>query len=312
MREEFLWVEKYRPHKVEDTILPEHLKSIFQKFVDDKNVPNLLLAGGPGVGKTTIAKAMLDELECDYIVINGSLNGNIDTLRNEILMFASSISFKDTRKYVIIDEADYLNPNSTQPALRNFIEEFSKNCGFIFTCNYKNKIIDPLHSRCSVVDFKIPKDEKVMMGKGFHRRAMEILDKESVEYEPKAVAAVIQKHFPDFRRIVNELQRYAATGKIDTGILVDFADEKFDQLVDYMKSKNYSNVRKWVHENIDMDSAVLYRRIYDKLSALVTPNSIPAIVVHLAEYQHKAAFVADMEINNAACLAEIMVTAQWQ
>ena len=221
MREDFLWVEKYRPKTVEDTILPVDLKRTFQNFVDQGNIPNLILAGSAGVGKTTIARAMLEQLGCDYIVINGSMNGNIDTLRNEILSFASSMSFSGGRKYVILDEADYLNANSTQPALRNFMEEFSKNCGFILTCNFRNRIIDPLHSRCSVIDFKIGKADMAKLAAQFFKRVITILDSENVKYEQQVVAEVINKHFPDWRRVLNELQRYSATGAIDTGLLTN-------------------------------------------------------------------------------------------
>lgn len=313
MREDFLWVEKYRPRTIADTILPINLKKTLQQFVDDKKVPNLLLTGRAGIGKTTVARALLEELDSDYIVINGSLNGNIDTLRNDIMSFASSISFHGGRKYVILDEADYLNPNSTQPALRNFMEEFSKNCGFILTCNFKNKIIEPLHSRCSVVEFNIPKDDKPKLAAKFFNRAIDILKKENVEHVPKAVAVVIEKHFPDFRRTLNELQRYSATGSIDTGILSNFEEDNFKALVDYMKKKDFTNVRKWVAENTDIDPVVLFRRLYDNASMLLADNAnVAQMVMILANYQHKAAFVADQEINTTACMAEIMVNMEWK
>jgi DNA polymerase III delta prime subunit len=307
MREDFIWVEKYRPQTIEDTILPVNLKATFQQFVDNKNIPNLILAGKAGVGKTTVARAMLEQLECDYIVINGSMNGNIDTLRNEIMQFASSVSFTGGRKYVILDEADYLNANSTQPALRNFMEEFSKNCGFILTCNFKNRIIEPLHSRCSVIDFDISNEEKQKLAKQFMKRVGTILDKEGVQYEMPVVAEVIMKHFPDWRRVLNELQRYSATGKIDSGILSNMKEININNLLGFMKSKDYTSVRKWVGQNSDMDQNTLFRTLYDKLSPELQSGSVPALVVNIADYQYKSAFVVDQEINTAALLAEIMV-----
>ena len=225
MREEFLWVEKYRPKKIADTILPADIKATFQQFVDQQNVPNLLLTGGAGVGKTTVARAMLEEIGADYIVINGSMNGNIDTLRNEILSFASTVSFSGGRKYVILDEADYLNGNSTQPALRNFMEEFSKNCGFILTCNFKSRIIEPLHSRCSIVEFKIPPKEKPLLAGEFYKRTLKILETENIKFNKNVVGELIARHFPDWRRVLNELQRYSVGGEIDSGILVNLSDE---------------------------------------------------------------------------------------
>jgi DNA polymerase III delta prime subunit len=307
VRDHFLWVEKYRPKTIDKTILPANLKAVFQQFVDQKNVPNLLLCGKAGVGKTTVARAMLEELGCDYIIINGSMNGNIDTLRVEIKNFASTVSFAGGRKYVILDEADYLNPNSTQPALRNFMEEFSKNCGFILTCNFKNKIIDPLQSRCSVVDFTIPKEERTAMAGGFFKLVCNILETEGVKFDPKAVAEVVKKHFPDWRRVLNELQRYSATGKIDSGILTDIKQVSIKSLVKDMKDKNFTSVRKWVGENSDIDTSSFFRDLYDTSSEFLETKSIPQLVLILADYQYKAAFVADQEINIAACLTEIMV-----
>lgn len=307
MREDYLWVEKYRPHKIADTILSPDLQQTFQKFVDDQNVPNLLLTGRAGVGKTTVARAMLEELGADYIVINGSMNGNIDTLRNDILNFASTVSFSGGRKYVILDEADYLNPNSTQPALRNFMEEYSKNCGFIFTCNFKNKIIEPLHSRCGVIEFTVSKEHRPKLAAKFYRRVVDILSFEQVEFEPKAVAAVIEKFFPDWRRVLNELQRYATSGRIDSGILSNLQEGTFNTLVDYLKNKQFTNMRKWVGENSNMDSAELFRKMYDSSSSLMADSSsVAQLILILAEYQHKAALVADQEINLAACLTQIM------
>lgn len=307
VRDHFLWVEKYRPKTIDNTILPVNLKAVFQQFVDQKNVPNLLLCGRAGVGKTTVARAMLEELGCDYIIINGSMNGNIDTLRVEIKNFASTVSFAGGRKYVILDEADYLNPNSTQPALRNFMEEFSKNCGFILTCNFKNKIIDPLQSRCSVVDFAIPKEERTAMANSFFKLVCKILETEDVKYDPKAVAEVVKKYFPDWRRVLNELQRYSATGRIDSGILTDIKQVSIKSLVKDMKDKNFTSVRKWVGENSDIDTSSFFRELYDTASEYLETKSIPQLVLILADYQYKAAFVADQEINIAACLTEIMV-----
>ena len=310
MREDFLWVEKYRPRSVEDTILPKSLKETFQKFVDNTNIPNLILAGGAGCGKTTIARAMLEQLDCDYIVINGSLSGNIDTLRNEIMQFASSMSLAGGRKYVILDEADYLNPNSTQPALRNFMEEYSKNCGFILTCNFKNRIIEPLHSRCSVVDFKINGNAPQLASK-FMKRVCDILDTETIKYDKQVVAEVISKHFPDYRRVLNEIQRYSVSGSIDSGILTNMSDENFKTLVGFMKEKKFSEMRKWVGQNLDNEPAQLFRSIYDNAHTVMQKSSIPQLVITIADYQHKSAFVADQEINMVACLTQLMAECEW-
>jgi DNA polymerase III delta prime subunit len=307
MRDDFLWVEKYRPRTIEDAILPAELKETFQKFIDQGNIPNLILAGSAGVGKTTVARAMLEQLGCDYIVINGSMNGNIDTLRNDILNFASSISLSGGRKYVILDEADYLNANSTQPALRNFMEEFSRNCGFILTCNFRNRIIEPLHSRCSVVDFKISKNDLARLAGGFFKRASWILDNEGVVYDKAVVAEVVKKHFPDFRRVLNELQRYSATGRIDTGILTNMTEVSVKQLLSMMKEKDFSSIRKWVGENSDVDQNVVMRRLYDTASEYLSPSQIPMLVLIISKYQYQAAFAADHEINLTACLAEMMM-----
>jgi len=312
MSSDFLWVEKYRPKLIADTILPPSLKQTFQQFVDQQNIPNLLLCGRAGVGKTTVARAMLEEIGADYLIINGSMNGNIDTLRNDIRQFASSVSFYGGRKYVILDEADYLNPNSTQPALRNFMEEFSKNCGFILTANFSNRIIDPLHSRCSVVEFKIEKDDKPKMAALLFKRAQQILESEGIESDSKAVAEVVKKFFPDFRRVLNELQRYSATGKIDSGILVNFTDEKLKGLIELIKQKNFTEIRKWVGENTDIDTTTFFRKLYDAASDYMKPSSIPQLVLILAGYQYKAAFVADQEINILACLTEIMVEGEFK
>jgi DNA polymerase III delta prime subunit len=307
MNEEFLWVEKYRPKTIEDTILPVELKATFQQFVDQKNIPNLILAGTAGVGKTTVARAMLEQLGCDYIVINGSMNGNIDTLRNEILNFASSVSLSGGRKYVILDEADYLNANSTQPALRNFMEEFSRNCGFILTCNFKNRIIEPLHSRCSVIDFKISKKDMAKLAMQFMKRVEIILSAENIEYDKNAVAALIQKYFPDWRRVLNELQRYSATGKIDTGILANLQQSSIREVVELMKHKNFTEIRKWAKNNIDTDVNVLYNDFYETAADYFKPNSIPMLVMLIAKYQYQNSFAANPEINFVAFLVEVMV-----
>ena len=310
MSKDFLWVEKYRPKTISDTILPDDLKQTFQQFVDQENIPNLLLTGGPGIGKTTVARAMCEQLGVDYIVINGSMNGNIDTLRTEIKDFASTISFSGGRKYVILDEADYLNPQSTQPALRNFMEEFSKNCGFILTCNFKNRIIDPLHSRCSVIEFRVTGKDKAAMASQMFKRVKTILSDENVSYDQKALAEVITLYFPDFRRVINELQRYGATGSIDTGILAN-NNASIEELVSSLKSKKFTDMRKWIANHKDMDTSQLYRQLYDNAVQYVQPQSIPQLVVTLADYQYKAAFVADHEINNVACMTALMVEVDW-
>lgn len=310
IREEFLWVEKYRPKTIDDCILPEKLKATFQKFVDQKEVPNLLLSGGPGVGKTTVARAMLEQLGCDYIVINGSMNGGIDTLRTDIQNFASSVSLTGGRKYVILDEADYLS-GATQPALRNFMEEFSKNCGFILTCNFKDKIIAPLHSRCSVVDFKISKTEKEELAKQFLRRALNILKAEKIEADKSAVAGVIVKFFPDWRRVLNELQQYAATGKIDSGILTNLQDVNLTKLMEYLKGKNFTAMRKWVGET-DLDGVAVFRVIYDKAEQYVTKESIPQLVILIGKYQYQHSFVSNPDINIVAFLTECMIECEFK
>lgn len=309
--EEFLWAQKYRPKTVQDTILTPELKATFKQFVDQKNVPNLLLSGPPGIGKTTIAIAMLEELQCDYIVINGSLNGNIDTLRNEISSFASAISFSGGRKYIILDEADYLNANSTQPALRNFMEEFSRYCGFILTCNFVNRIIEPLQSRCSIIDFNVSKQDRIKLASAFLRRACYILDEENIQHDKAVVAQVVEKFFPDWRRVLNELQRYSATGSIDSGILVNLSEESVKQMFEHLKERRWKEMRKWVNENLDSDTASLYRAIYDAAEKYIKPNSIPMMVVLLAKYQYQQAFVADAEVNFVALLTEIMVNVEF-
>ena len=311
MNEHMLWVEKYRPKKVEDCILPEAIKTTFQEYVNRKEIPNLLLSGTAGVGKTTIAKALCEEVGCDYIVINGSDESGIDTFRNKIKNYASSVSLSGGRKVIIIDEADYLNANSTQPALRGAIEEFAENCSFIFTCNFKNRIIDPIHSRCTVVDFKI-NGSKPKMAAQFFKRVEWILSEEGVTYDKQVVAAVITKHFPDNRRILNELQRYSVGGTIDKGILASVADVQLGELIKALKEKDFSSVRKWVTNNLDNDSSTIFRKMYDTLYESLTPNSVPQMVLILAKYQYQAAFVADHEINLMASLTEIMVECEFK
>ncbi len=309
-QDKFLWCESYRPRTVSDCILPPQLKDTFQTFVDDTKVPNMILSGPAGTGKTSVAKAMLEEIGSDYIVINGSMNGNIDTLRTTIQQFASTVSFGGVRKYVILDEADYLS-NLTQASLRNFMEEYSENCGFILTCNYKNRIIDPLHSRCSVIEFKFDKSDVQDLAVRVMQRVSFILKNETIEYDPKAVALVVRRHMPDWRRIINEVQRYSATGKIDMGIAGNDGQEGFQELVDFMKSKNYTGVRTWVGEQVFDDSANIFRSFYDHASNLFTSSSIPLVVVTLAKYQQFATEVADQEINLSACLAELMIEAEF-
>lgn len=304
---EYLWVEKYRPKKIKETILPLHLKTTFQNFVEQKNVPNLLLVGGAGVGKTTVAKAMLEEIGADYIMINGSLDGNKDALRTDILHFASSVSFSGGRKYVILDEADYLT-HHVQPALRNFMEEHSKNCGFILTCNFPNKIIQPLHSRCSVIEFRIDNKQKAKLASSFYKRCIEIFKKENVEFDQNVVAEVIKMYFPDWRRILNEFQRYSTSGKIDTGILATFQEFDIEKLVNFLKEKDFTNTRKWVAEHSDIDSQELFSKFYKMASEkLKSAAAVAQLVVLLGKYQYQATFVGNQEINNAAFFAETMI-----
>ena len=308
--EHLLWTEKYRPKKIEDCILPERLKKPFQEYVNQGNIPNLLLAGGAGVGKTTVAKAMCEEIGCDYMVINGSDESGIDTFRTKIKNYASSMSLSGGRKVIIIDEADYLNPNSTQPALRNAIEEFAVNCSFIFTCNYKTRIIEPLHSRCAVVDFGLKNDEKASMASQFFKRLQSVLQSEKVEYDDKVIAELVKKHFPDFRRVLNELQRYSQFGKIDTGILAQIGNIQLQEIVKHIKAKDFGAIRKWVATS-DLDSNSVFRQIYDSLYDFMKPHSIPQAVLIIADYQYKNAFVADTEINLVACLTELMANCEY-
>ena len=308
--EQFLWVEKYRPRKLDDCILPDAQLNTFRQFVQSGEIPNMLLCGSAGVGKTTIARAICEELECDYIIINGSEESGIDVLRTKIREFASSVSFGGKTKVVILDEADYLNPNSTQPALRAFIEEYANNCRFIFTCNFKNRIIAPLHSRTAVIEFKLTKADRPKMAGRFMKRLAEILSSENVPYDEKVVAEVLKKHFPDYRRVLNELQRYSVSGNIDEGILVNVQEVNMKELTSSLKAKDFKKMRTWVVENIDNDPNLIFRKIYDTILDEVKYPS--QLVLLLADYQYKAAFAANPEINLVACLAEIMAAMEWK
>jgi DNA polymerase III delta prime subunit len=311
--EQFLWVEKYRPQKIDDCILPESLKKTFKDYVAQGELPHFLLCGTAGVGKTTIAKALCNEIGAEYVILNGSdTGGHIDTLRTTIKGFATSVSLTDAKKVIILDEADYLQANSTQPALRNYMEEFSANCRFIFTANYKNRIIEPIHSRCAVIEFKIDNKEKQEIAASFFKRATAILKQENIEFDPKVVAELVTKHFPDYRRILNELQRYSVSGKIDSGILVNMSQESFKSLVKLMKDKDFTEVRKWVAKNSDADTTSLFRELYDTASVNIDANSIPPMILILADYQYKAAFVADHELNIMAALTEIMAQCKFK
>jgi DNA polymerase III delta prime subunit len=311
--EQFLWVEKYRPQKISECILPDNLKQLFQGYITQGELPNFLFTGTAGVGKTTVAKALCNEVGAEYIMINGSEEGRtIDTLRTLVRGFASTISLTDAKKVIIIDEADYMNAQSVQPALRNFIEEFSNNCRFIFTCNYKNKIIEPLHSRCSVIDFKVDSKDKQVLAAAFFKRVNQILKNENVDFDQKVVAELITKYFPDWRRVLNELQRYSAAGVIDSGVMLNMTEDSFKALVKEMKLRNFSEVRKWVAKNVDVDSVELFRDFYDNSVEYFETASIPELVMILADYQYKASFVADPEINNMAALTEIMANCKFK
>ena len=299
MKEEYLWVEKYRPATIDDTILLPSLKTVFQNVVGSGELQNMLFTGTAGTGKTTVAKALCNQLGLDYIVINGSEEGNIDTLRGKIKQFASSISLQGGYKVVILDEADYLNPQSTQPALRGFIEEFSNNCRFILTCNFKNRIIEPLHSRCSPISFNTSKKEMATLCGEFMTRCKDILDKEGVQYVEGTLAQIILKHAPDWRRILNELQRQSSSGSITSS---ESSSTQYDSLFDHLKSKDFKKMRSWVVNNIDTDASSIFRGIYDKMTDKVAPNSIPQLVLILADYQYKNAFAADHELNIVACM----------
>jgi len=303
---EFLWVEKYRPKTIDDCVLPAHIKKTFKDIVNGGELHNMLLTGTAGLGKTTVAKALCNELDLDFLLVNGSEESGIDTLRNKIKQFASSVSLQGGYKVVILDEADYLNPQSTQPALRGFIEEFSGNCRFILTCNFKNRIIEPLHSRCSVVEFNIPKKDANRLCSVMMSRLMLILDDEGIKYETNVLAELIMKHMPDWRRVINELQRYSTSGSIDSGILVSLNDVSVNELMSSLKMKDFKKMRQWVTNNIDSDPASLFRKMYDNMNEFVEPNSIPQMVLILADYQYKNSFVADHELNLVACCTEIM------
>ena len=312
MQDQFLWVEKYRPKKIEDCILPKQLKDTFQQVVDSGELPNLMFTGTAGLGKTTVARALCEQLSIDYIVINGSEEGNIDTLRTKIRQFASTVSLSGGYKCVILDEADYLNPQSTQPALRGFIEEFADNCRFILTCNFKNRIIEPLHSRCGVIDFKFDKKILATLCGQFLVRLKDILTKESITYAEPVLAELIMKHAPDWRRVLNEAQRYSISGSIDEGILVTLNDKSIKDLMTALKSKNFKAMREWVVNNIDTEPHAIFRKVYDSLGEHLQPQSIPQVILILADYQYKNAFVADHELNVVACMTEVMATAEFK
>jgi|TARA_B100001741_G_C16537541_1_gene592683 DNA polymerase III delta prime subunit len=309
--QQFLWVEKYRPMHIQDCILPESVKKQFQQFIAKGEVPNLLLSGTAGTGKTTIARALCTELNCDYIVINGSDEGRqIDTLRTKIKQFASAVSFEGKTKVVILDEADYMNRDSVQPALRGFIEQFAENCRFIFTCNYSNRLIDPLHSRTTVIDFKLAPSDRPVLASKFLKRMEFILTNEGVEYNQRVLAELLNKHFPDYRRVINELQRYSVGGNIDEGILSNFQEVNAKALIEGLREKDWRKMRQWVANNVDTDPQAIFRQIYDIL--LPEVKSPARLVLDIADYQYKAAFVADQEINLTACLTQIMVDSEFK
>ena len=306
MNTDFLWVEQYRPKTIDDCILPDSLKSLFLAFIKKGEISNMLFSGTAGIGKTTVAKALCEQMNCDWIMINGSEEGGIDVLRNKIKNFASTVSLSGGKKVVILDEADYLNPQSTQPALRGFVEEFHKNCRFILTCNFKNRIIEPLHSRFSNIEFKVNPKDKPKLASRLFERAVYILKEQNIDYEDKVLVELITKHFPDFRKLINELQRYSVSGSIDAGILVNVSDENLKTLVTHLKNKEFSDMRKWVVNNLDNDPVKIFRKIYDTLYTNLEPSTIPHAVLIIADYQYKSAFVADQEINLVACLTELM------
>lgn len=312
MQDQFLWVEKYRPKTIDQCILPKALKDTFQTIVKNGELPNLMFSGTAGLGKTTVARALCEQLGIDYIIINGSEEGNIDTLRTKIRQFASTVSLQGGYKCVILDEADYLNPQSTQPALRGFIEEFADNCRFILTCNFKNRIIEPLHSRCGVIDFRFDKKQLASLCGQFLARLKEILSTENVSFEEATLAELIMKHAPDWRRVLNEAQRYSINGSIDAGILVTLNDKSIRDLMEALKAKNFKGMREWVVNNIDTEPHAIFRKIYDALGEHLQPQSIPQVILILADYQYKNAFVADHELNVVACMTEVMASAEFK
>ena len=309
---QYLWVEKYRPKTIDECILPDSIKNTFKEMVNSNESQNLLLSGGPGCGKTTIARALCNELGADHIIVNCSEDGNIDTLRTKIRNFASTISLNGGKKVVILDEFDYSNAQSTQPALRGFIEEFAENCRFVLTCNFKNRIIDPIHSRCTCIDFRIPAKEKPALAMQIMNRIKGILDEEGVGFEEGVLAQLIMKHFPDFRRIINELQRYSVAGTIDSGILSQIGEIQVKDLMTAMKTKDFTEVRKWVVSNLDNDQSQVFRKLFDSLNDYLEPRTVPQAILILADYQHKSAFVADHEINMTACLVELMMECEYK
>ena len=312
MSESLLWVEKYRPSTIEDCILPESIKKTLRDVVSQNKIPNMMFTGTSGIGKTTAARAICNETQADYLIINGSDEGRmIDTLRTKLTQFCSTISLSGSRKVVIIDEADYMNADSVQPAMRNFTERFADNCSFIFTCNYKNRIIEPIHSRCAVIDFSLKNGEKPVIASRFMKRVEIILSDESIEYDKEVIAKLVLKHFPDFRRVLNELQRYSTSGEINSGVLANIKEMNLKELIDSLREKNFSKMRQWVVANVDNDPATVYRKIYDELYTVVDKGSIPQAVLTIAEYQYKSAFVADQEINLVACLVELMAECEF-
>jgi DNA polymerase III delta prime subunit len=310
--DEYLWVEKYRPRTIDECILPKELKNTFNELVRGGQLPNLLLAGTAGLGKTTVAKALCNMLGLDFILINGSEESGIDVLRNKIKQFASTVSLTGGYKVVILDEADYLNPQSTMPALRGFIEEFSNNCRFILTCNFKNRIIEPLHSRCSVIEFNTNKKSLAPLAKDFMKRMMTILQAEGIKYHEQTLAELIIRYAPDWRRVINECQRYSSSGEIPAAILVGMSDESIAELANYLRAKDFKSMRSWVVNNSSLDSTVVFRKIYDSLYDFATPSTIPSAVLILADYSYKAAFVADKEINMVACMTELLANIEFK